>query len=54
MALISKLEKISLKNKAITDIADLDFEGKKYYRMIAFYSWEDERIVAQVVKIKDL
>jgi hypothetical protein len=47
---MNSLEKVSIKSRAITDI--LDYENKKNYRTAAFYSWEDERIVVQLIKCK--
>lgn len=38
-----------MKSRAITDI--LDYENKKNYRTTAFYSWEDEKICVQLVKL---
>lgn len=42
------MEKASTKSRAITDI--LECQNNKQYHTIAFYSWEDEKIVAQLIK----
>ena len=42
------MEKASTKSRAITDI--LEYQNNKQYHTIAFYSWEDEKIVAQLIK----
>ena len=39
-----------MKSRAITDI--LDYENKRNYRTTAFYSWSDEKIVVQLLKLK--
>ena len=44
------MEKASTKSRAITDI--LEYQNNKQYHTIAFYSWEDEKIVAQLIKKK--
>ena len=41
---------MSTKSRAITDI--LEHQNKKNYSTVAFYSWEDEKIVVQLVKSK--
>lgn len=30
----------------------MDYETKKHFRTAAFYSWEDEKIVVQLIKSK--
>ena len=44
------MEKASTKSRAITDI--LDYQNSKQYNTVAFYSWEDEKIVVQLIKKK--
>lgn len=48
--ILNSMEKNSNKSRAVTDI--LDYENKKNYRTAAFYSWEDERIVVQLIKTR--
>ena len=42
------MDKMSTKSRAITDI--IEYKNKKNYSTVAFYSWEDEKIVVQLVK----
>lgn len=45
------MDKYSSKSRALTEI--IEFDNKKYYKTSAFYSWEDEKIVVQLIKVKD-
>jgi len=46
------MERMSTKSRAVTEI--VDYENKKNYHTTAFYSWEDEKIVAQLIKIRGM
>lgn len=50
--MISSMERMSTKSRAVTEI--VDYENKKNYHTTAFYSWEDEKIVAQLIKIRGM
>ena len=49
---ISSMDRNSHKNKAITEIVDAIV--KKNMHANAFYAWEDEKIVLQLVKTKGI
>jgi hypothetical protein len=46
--IVNSMDKVSTKSRAITDI--IEYKNKKNYSTVAFYSWEDEKIVVQLVK----
>ena len=47
---IAALDKMTARSQAITEI--LDQKMNQQHRVYAFYSWEDERIVAQLLRVR--
>jgi hypothetical protein len=45
------MEQCSSKSRALTEIVECEL--KKHYRASAFYSWEDEKIIAQLLRVRE-